>query len=271
MKHKYFDQRKNRLVFEGKAPTPDFWAKNWQDPNLVTSIKAGGRDRFVSRITKRYIQPGKAVRILEGGCGKGHFVYSLTAAGYQAIGIDFAKQTIKEIHKVMPELNVRFGDVRKLKFPNNYFDGYWSLGVIEHFYDGYGNILSEMARVLKPGGYLFITFPHLSRLRLLKIKMGVYPPFDAKVFNKKRFYHFGFDHRKIIYDLKNRDFKLKEIRPIEGLKGLKDEVSWLRRPLQILYDSKGPIAQLACYAISVIFAPFSSHCALLVMQNQKRR
>src|SRR6266540_3316910 len=167
-KRKYYDPIENRLVFEGEEATPDFWADSWRDEKLIASIKAGAHERFVSPITQKYITPGKDVRILEGGCGKGHFVYSLILRGYKAEGIDFAKQTIQEIHKVMPELPVRFDDVRKLSFPDNSFDGYWSLGVIEHFYAGYDDILDEMVRVIKPEGYLFVTFPHLSVLRRLK-------------------------------------------------------------------------------------------------------
>jgi ubiquinone/menaquinone biosynthesis C-methylase UbiE len=268
---KYIDRTRNRLVFVSEAATPDFWDRSWQDQNLVASIKAGSRDRFVSHITQKYIRPGKDRRILEGGCGKGQFVYSLARRGYDAVGVDYAKETVRKVNSLMPELQVRFGDVRQLNFPDNYFDGYWSLGVIEHLYDGYGRILDEMTRVIKPGGYLFVTFPHLSRLRTLKAKMGTYPPFDEKKFDKKKFYQFGLDHVLVIQDLQKRGFQLQETRRFDGLKGLKDEVSWLRRPLQALYDSKTLVAQIVCYAISVTFAPFSSHMALLVMKNQKKR
>jgi len=55
-----------------------------------------------------------------------------------------------------------FSDVRKLNFPDHYFDGYWSLGVIEHFYKGYDEIIHKIYRVLHPGGFLFLTVPEMS-------------------------------------------------------------------------------------------------------------
>jgi len=42
-----------------------------------------------------------------------------------------------------------------LKFPNNFFDGYWTLGVIEHFWEGYNQIIEEAKRVIKPGDIYF--------------------------------------------------------------------------------------------------------------------
>lgn len=42
-------------------------------------------------------------------------------------------------------------DVRKLQFADGFFDGYWSLGVIEYFWEGYNEIVNEVKRVIKPG------------------------------------------------------------------------------------------------------------------------
>ena len=60
-------------------------------------------------------------------------VYSLKKQGFEAIGLDFAPQTINYLQEVAPELDIRLGDARSLPFENESFDGYWSLGVIEHF------------------------------------------------------------------------------------------------------------------------------------------
>ncbi len=68
----------------------------------------------------------------------------MQAHGYQSAGVDFAKETIERVKEIIPKLDVRVGDVRDLQFPDNYLTGYWSLGVIEHFWDGYYDILEEM-------------------------------------------------------------------------------------------------------------------------------
>ena len=48
-------------------------------------------------------------------------------------------------------------DLDDLPVEDESVDGYWSLGVIEHFYDGYGEILSEMHRVIKRDGFFDIS------------------------------------------------------------------------------------------------------------------
>ena len=83
-------------------------------------------------------------------------VYNLDRIGYDVIGIDSAIKTIDKVKKIMPSLKVEYGDVRKTRFQNNHFAGYWSIGIIEHFIKGYFNVISEMKRIIKPNGYLFI-------------------------------------------------------------------------------------------------------------------
>ena len=68
----------------------------------------------------------------------------------------------------VPDLNIETGDITNLVFGNSEFDGYWSLGVVEHLESGAGKAFDEMARVIKENGYLFITFPHMSKLRKIK-------------------------------------------------------------------------------------------------------
>jgi len=62
---------------------------------------------------------------------------------------------------------VKVGDIRKLNFPDGYFDAYYSGGVIEHFEDGIAPQLGEAHRVLKEGGYFFVTVPHMNLCRML--------------------------------------------------------------------------------------------------------
>ena len=73
----------------------------------------------------------------------------------------------------MPDLNIDFGDVRSLPYKKSSFDGIWSLGVIEHNWDGYDQILREAHRVLRSGGYFFLAFPSFSPLRKLKVIFNI--------------------------------------------------------------------------------------------------
>lgn len=266
---KYFDFQNNRLVFEGYSPSPENWDKGWSNFDLKKAVEGSKNERFISGTTKTFIAPGKNKRILEGGCGLGNFVYSLEHNGYDAYGIDFAEETIRNINQTFPKLKVSSGDVRKLNFVDDYFDGYWSLGVIEHFYEGYNDIKREMRRVLKKGGYLFITFPYFSPLRKLKAKLGMYTKFDERKFNQENFYQFALDANKVIKDFENENFVLIKKRPITGLKGLKDEIKLLNKPLQYIYNNKSFFFQVLGYFISYISSRLSGHAILLVFKNNK--
>jgi ubiquinone/menaquinone biosynthesis C-methylase UbiE len=264
---RYYDKKNNRLIVEGLNPTPKFWDEQSVIKELKKHIESAKNERFVSNVTAEFIKPDKTKKILEGGCGRGHFVYSLMDHGYDAYGIDFAKETIKKIHLVMPDLNVNVGDVRDLDFPDNFFDGYWSLGVIEHFFEGYDEILREMERVIKKGGYLFLTFPHVSFLRKIKMRMGIYPTFNPDTFDMKLFYHFALDPVKVKSDIEALGFKLVYSRQLEGIKGLKDEVLVLKKPLQRVYDSQNFFVKVINYFLARVLAPFSAHAILQVFKK----
>ena len=167
----YWWPERNRLVCLGKSSTPDFWDRKWQCADWAKQITRYRNGRYWRYILRKYV-PNENSIILEGGCGDGHLVDAMNHWGYRAIGVDFAAKTISMIREVMPNLDVRYGDVRSLSFEDDYFDAYFSLGVIEHFWDGYDDILSEMRRVLKVGGYAIVAVPCISRLeRLMMFSM----------------------------------------------------------------------------------------------------
>ncbi|MFH1353972.1 MAG: class I SAM-dependent methyltransferase [bacterium] len=265
---RYYDKNKQRLVFIREHATPSFWDKHWSAPNLKAHIEQAGQEKFFTGITKRFLEPKESTRILEGGCGQGHIVYALAHAGYDAYGVDYAKQTVDRINQAIPELQIFPGDVTQLDFPDNYFDGYWSLGVIEHNFTGYDSIINEMQRVIRPGGYLFITFPHLSWLRKTKALLGAYPAPNNTDQEPNNFYQFAFNYHDVQRNLEQLGFIIKLHRPIDGLTGLRGEISILRPLLQTI--SRGtsfPLRHLKA-AITELAAPVSGHIMLQVLQKK---
>jgi SAM-dependent methyltransferase len=258
---------KQALAFYNQQATSEFWDKHWSVTDLQTTLRNSKDDRLFIPAVKRHLQKGSTV--LEGGCGMGHLVHALQYQGYRAIGIDFASETIENIKKAMPELDVRFGDVRALEIPDSSLDGYISVGVIEHFWDGYNPIINEMKRSLRLGGFLFISFPYMSPLRRLKAFLKLYPmarkqDLDGQV---DTFYQFALSPKQVQNDLEMLGFRLKDFLTYSGLKGFKDEVSLLSPTLQEIYDGKRNV-HLRRH-LERLFIPFASHCALLVMQKIK--
>lgn len=263
---KYYDRQRQGLVFIEKEANCHYWDRHWekQDKKQLYSNIIHPWD-VVVRFTKKYLPAGS--KVLEGGCGLGQNVWKLNRSGYSTVGVDYAEDTIKLIKNHYPDMNIVWGDVTKLPFAQDEFDGYWSIGVIEHFYNGYEPIAKEMARVIKKGGHLFLTFPHMSLLRKAKSWMKAYPYWNENEADLKNFYQFALDKKRVIRDLEKNGFSLIRKHHFDGTKGLKDEVALLKPALQKVYDSKHIVGKVLNLALSVMVAPFSSHSVLLVFKK----
>lgn len=265
----YYDRQNKRLVCIGESASPEFWDRLLDTKYFQKNIESGKEDRFIIRTLRKYL-PGKRGRILEGGCGEGRIVYGMHAHGYRSVGVDTAKKTIARTKELFPELDVRVGDVRKLPFSDNYFVGYWSIGVIEHFWDGYQSVIKEMQRVLAKGGYVFLSFPYMSPLRKLKAKLGLYREYNGQ--GRENFYQFILDLDAVTKDFEVSGFRLLEKTSSAGLKGFKDEASLLKPVLQKLFSYKGGnlLIRGIKFILDQLFAAFAGHTIFIVLRKEKQ-
>lgn len=253
-----------RLVCVREAADDAFWDRHWAAQDLRRELEAGAAGSWVSELTRRFLPPGSLV--LEGGCGTGRNVAALQGAGYRAVGLDYAEDALRRAREAAPTLDLRSGDVRLLPFADASLDGYWSLGVIEHFYEGHTAIVAEARRVLRPGGFFFLSFPYMSPLRRAKRAAGAYPVWDGA--QRETFYQFMLDGRAMRDELERDGFILREQRPFDAVKGLKDETPWLKAPLQGLYDSRRAGARLLKVGLERALRSVSAHCLLLVLERR---
>ena len=110
---------------------------------------------------KRYFGAEQKGRILDFGCGAGGFLLAALNAGHDGWGVEVDEERLKQYENIatanFPDWSDRFVfyEGRFLDFASSSFDGIYSWFVFEHVTDPQTS-LREIARVLKPGGTLYI-------------------------------------------------------------------------------------------------------------------
>jgi len=155
-----------KLAMFMRTADSNFWEEHWgnlSDEQLRHVLRPTRRvSPMVGQLLKLLPKDGP---ILEAGCGTRIYVRRLTNRGYSTIGLDFATETLKRSLDVCPELTLVAGDVFQLPFSDDSLSGYVSLGVVEHFPGGPGEILKEAVRVLRPGGVACVSVPYTNPMR----------------------------------------------------------------------------------------------------------
>ena len=110
----------------------------WDSRHIEDEVSACPR-RLIARYFLEYLP--KDAPILEAGCGLGAWVIFLGERGYDIVGIDHDPNVIKRVKSWKPSLNVQYGDVTSLPFGDESFGAVISLGVVEHFEEGWAKAL----------------------------------------------------------------------------------------------------------------------------------
>lgn len=142
---------------------------SYQDQdNFFAQAYRTGTDRWThipftqkAQDLSRYLSKGAMV--LDVGTGRGKLLEALSMFGFKAIGLEKNSALVvngnTELKAKGKEKEVRFmeGDVLDIPFADESFDGVTDIGLLHHLKpEDFETYVSEMARVLKSGGYAFI-------------------------------------------------------------------------------------------------------------------
>jgi SAM-dependent methyltransferase len=139
----------------------DYYEELWQ--RLPDDLVVPDRDARVAFLLGE-VRPGD--RVLDLGFGSGWFTAELTRVGAAPVGIEVAEAAVERARTRHPGLDFRLAPIDgPLPLQDCSFAVVWASEVIEHVADT-ARWLSEVRRVLIPGGRLLVTTPEHGRLRV---------------------------------------------------------------------------------------------------------
>jgi ubiquinone/menaquinone biosynthesis C-methylase UbiE len=110
---------------------------------------------------------GEGKTLVDLGCGWGRWCLAAAGAGFQPVGVDVHLDALQAATRVSKQSgkNNRYlcADIEKLPFRSNTMDMVFSYSVLQHLDRAkVERILSEAARILKPGGVLHVQLPNVA-------------------------------------------------------------------------------------------------------------
>lgn len=125
----------------------------------IEDRRMGLRREVINNALERNLSPGQ--RLLDVGCGLGDVMNGIPAdRGYKMFGFDFAASNVKvATRRLSGRAEIKQGSIYEIPFESGSMDGAMCLEVLEHIQDD-AKAMKEIARVLKPGGFLIGAVPY---------------------------------------------------------------------------------------------------------------
>jgi SAM-dependent methyltransferase len=247
-----------------------FWTGRWDEQRQVPQ-----EDSVAQREEYKIIYPflrhlPSRSRILDAGCGMGEWTVFLRNQGFDAVGLDVSERTISRLRNLLPGHQFVHGDLRKTGFPEESFDACISWGVFEHFENGLGDCVNEVCRLLKSGGWLFVSVPYQNWRHILRDSLPLHwcdHTYDKKhsYVQPQRFYQWRLTRSELQRELELRRFRVVEIRPIHKIAGVGRWLEWDFR----VFKSGSLAFKVTQHLFSYLMpASFVSHMILAVAQKK---
>ena len=103
-------------------------------------------------------------KVLDAICGNGETTGFLVKNGAQVTGLDISSGTIKNYQKKWPQCETKCASILETGFADNHFDCVVVVGGLHHLHPYVSDAVTEIYRVLKPGGYFCFVEPHKGSL-----------------------------------------------------------------------------------------------------------
>ena len=175
-----FHLRAPPVTIEPTLHDPQHWESYWRQSRELSkrtyaTIASFYRKVFIRprlhRTLSRHFPHGS--RLLHAGCGGGQVDQGLHSR-MRITALDISVDALQLYQAHNPDArSLRHGDILALPYAADGFDGYYSLGVVEHFTEQeIQKIFAEAARVLRPGGKMVLFWPHVRATSVLVLGLA---------------------------------------------------------------------------------------------------
>ncbi len=169
---------------------PDFFYTNAEFPNVMPSA-------FLWRM-RQIEQRQQGGRLLDVGCGDGFFLTFALQRGWDVSGLDNSPGAIQVAREKLGD-RVSLGTLLEASYSSDSFDVVSLFEVLEHLPNPMDH-LWEIHRILKPGGWVYVSVPNFASLERLVFRrwwVGLDAPRHLQQFTPKSLHFFlkesGFD------------------------------------------------------------------------------
>ena len=150
----------------------EYHQRNGKDVNDWAKLMGKNFKEVLSFLNK--VLPGKG-KLLDIGCGYGHFIEIMKRQGWSVCGIDLSPKVL--LYAKEKGLDVFETSIDDVSFPDEYFDAVTAFYVLEHVTNPL-HALKNIFKMLKPCGILVLRVPHTTPiirfLSFFRIKNNLY-------------------------------------------------------------------------------------------------
>ncbi len=205
-----------------------------QDIEVIStssSLGTGAQSYYMPAFGELFLRSvSRHARVLETGCGRGHFLAWLGSHDYRdVLGCDLENH-LDEAHS---GFDFRQADLSNepIPCPDQTVDAVLSLHVIEHLENPWAYV-RDLRRVLRPGGHLFIAYPSskdfVSRVKFL-LRADV--PSYSRTNNHYSFFTRSIENKLFTdFELQSRVYASRSI-PLVGVGRLPGRAAWSHKSL----------------------------------------
>ena len=145
----------------------DVYLNDSSPSNSFRKIEVLERKRTILEAMKEFATAPEPLTVLDCGCGPGGILHGIMQLGHNAVGVDISSWHLSLSRDLIANAgNLIQGDGYTLPFEDNTFDAIVCAGVIQYL-PSEKPLISELQRVAKPHGMIYLTIPNMHRIGLL--------------------------------------------------------------------------------------------------------